>query len=1077
MPNSRKRPGKLLLPALFLFIPCLLLAAPAPPAPVPAELEAPGAELPEASTALSSRSLERLAAFGEDRARDAESVEVLAFLVDFSDVVLPDSLANLSDGVMVERREWFGEQLARVDEYYRSVSGGRISINYTLADSLLELPRAMATYGDDDLDWTQAVHWLASDAVAIADTNYVFSDYDLTLFIHAGPGQESDLLRDSPEQIWSGYVDFEALAEAFADSIPGYQGIPTDDLDSTYTLQRFAIAPESEIELSLDPPYLLGSLGVLVHQMGGYLGLVGLNDNVAPQGQGAGNFDLMSSGLWNALGFVPGPPSAFNRMLMGWADVLVHTREDCASGLDLEIESGGALHRFPISEREYFLVENRDQDANGDGDFTFGDTNDNGIPDHGESMLDAEWDYYTTQASAGDQTPGSGLLIWRIDEELLHLSFQLGTNVVNAWNDHYGVCLLEADGFQDLSYSPGYHTEAYGSDYDAFRAAGGPNELIGTQTAINGGTLPSTRSAEGALTGWSFSGISVHGPVMNLRAEWTGNSDWDVYQLEEALPPDWIPIGDPLGTGPGLNLHFLFAAWDRENQSAVYRNFPPGNMDFDLIASIDGRAVGSVALGDLDGDGADDIVLLSEDGGVYAWDWEGDSIGDESPLVQLDGWFTRRPLLFDADEDGDLDIFVLENQPDSLSTRPRFIDELGEDTGPGWGDVPGLPASDAAILLSVAEEDRGYEHPEPMHATIAFALADSTLRIHGLPLGPEETIWGLTRGCPCLNTQLTSGDLDGDGTDELQILRSGVAEIYYPRARFDGFLAGAREISPDPVFSFGDIASPGGTLLPMDADGNGSLEMLGLYPAEAALWSADGLFAAGWPIDLPANAPLVWTDSPAIWALTLRDGEGVDRPILFTRDGRFFPSGDPNEEPVLIGQTTTASPVFVEASTGVGMLMGLSTFEGITGTTAGEDTLLTESSLGAWFVGFDLVGSSAPAWAMAGGDAARTGRIASAGPVVVSSSGASEFTAAYPYPNPAGDQVTWRLEADSPDRVTLEIFDLEGQRLWSDELNLDGFSPAERQLALDDYAPGLYFFRIHSETSGRLATGRLAVIR
>jgi len=44
-------------------------------------------------------------------------------------------------------------------------------------------------------------------------------------------------------------------------------------------------------------------------------------------------------------------------------------------------------------------------------------------------------------------------------------------------------------------------------------------------------------------------------------------------------------------------------------------------------------------------------------------------------------------------------------------------------------------------------------------------------------------------------------------------------------------------------------------------------------------------------------------------------------------------------------------------------------------------------------------------------------------------------------------------------------------------MNLDGFSPGERELSLDEFAPGLYFFRIQSETSGRQEMGRLAVIR
>ncbi len=1079
MPRALKRPGLLLLPVLFVVIPSLLFALPVPPAPIPEGLDAPGPRAPEYQARLSARSGELLRNLeaGLDGNRDAETdtLDVLALLVEFSDVKMPDSLANLSDGVMIYRTDWFQDQFERVNDYYRTISGERLFIKYSVPDTLFTLPQAMGVYGDDALDWTQAVHWLAVDAVQLADSTIDFSEFDLTVFLHAGSGQESDLNRDSLDQIWSGYVDFESITEAFADSMPDYEGIVTGDQDSTYTLQRFAIAPEKEVEESLDPPYVLGALGVMVHQMGGYLGLVGLNDYVEPRGQGAGNFDLMSSGLWNALGFVPGPPSGFNRMLMGWADVVEYSKEDADRGLSLTLPSMSEVHRLPISDREYFLIENRDQDADGDSLFTFGDSNGNYIPDYGESMLNAEWDYFTTQANAEDHVPGSGLFIWRIDEELLHLSFLLGSNVINAWNDHYGVCLLEADGFADLSYSPGYHTEAYGSDYDAFRAAGGPNDLIATQTGMDASGYPNTLSAEGAVTGWTFRDVSAHGQEMSYVVEWDSVPGWLVERLE--LPP-YRPIGDPLALREADDYSLIFAAWE-ESGLTLLMSVEVGGGTFDVIADLAALAVGSPAAGDIDGDGDVELVLLDENGGIHAWHRNGEPLGGSSLLVQLEGAFTRRPMLHDVDEDGDLDILVLQIDPEGGTTRPRFIDETGADTGPGWAEIAGLPASDPVLLLSVEASQRGYDHPVPDRPSIAFGLVDSILRIQGLPLGPEESIWALTRDCPCLNTQLAAGDMDGDGSDELLMLRSGQVEVFHPMGRFDGYQAGEFEITPDGVYAFADIASLGGSLLPMDADGNGSLEMLGLYPASAGLWSADGDLWSDWPKTLPSNAPLVWTDDPAVWALTLRRSDGRDDPAIFTRDGRFLPEG-PEGEAVLLGGSLPAQPTVLNRNSDqltVGnRFMGLTFFEVLESSTAEEDTLISTPRLSAWWM--DTPYSNAlPAWAMAGGDPARTGRLAAASAVDVSGAGSGNFVEAYPYPNPAGSSVTWRVLCDSPDRVEIEIYDLEGQRLWSDELALDGFSPAERELPLDDYAPGLYFFRIHSATSGRLETGRLAVIR
>jgi len=1070
------RPGKLLFPFLLVAFPSLPFALPVPPAPVPPELSGRGAQAPESGARLDESVARRLVALerdgGRDRSADTDTLDVLALLVDFSDKSLPDSIADLSDGRKIPRGDWFRQQLERVNDYYRSVSDGSLYIRYTLPDTLFTLPRAMGEYGDDALDWTLGVHWLASDAVELADSTVDFSDFSLTIFIHAGAGQESDLNRDSPEQIWSGYVDFEALSEAFADSLPDYAGIETNDENGAYRLKRFAIAPEKEIEESLDPPYVLGGLGVLVHQMGGYLGMLSLNDYVEPRAQGAGNFDVMSSGLWNALGFVPGPPSAFNRMLMGWSEVVEHGREEAASGLDLSIPSMTQLHRFPISDREYFLVENRDQDGDGDGLFSFDDSNGNHIPDYGESLLGAEWDYFTTQTSAEDHVPGSGLLIWRIDEELLRLTFQLGTNVINAWNDHYGVCLLEADGFQDLSHYPGYQPESYGGDYDAFRAAGGPDDLVATQTALDAATLPDTRSAEGAETGWSFSGIGPHGPVMEFHARWEGDPSWRVDRL--GLPA-YSPVGDPLGFSGAEGPRFFFAAWDGGDTTRLM-SLEPDLSGLESWAEIPDRAAGSPAAGDLDGDGEREIVLLGEQGGVYAWHLDGQALGPSPLLAQLDGWFRTRPLLCDADGDGDMDIFVVEARADSQSSHPLFLDESGQATGPDWPEASGLPVSDPVLLLSVQDSERGYDHPEPEMSTVALALADSSLHILGLPLDAGEPGWALDRDCPCLGSRLASGDLDGDGIDELLILHTGIAEIVHPKGRFAGPLQGRFDLAVDPVYGSGDQAGLGGALLPIDEDGNGSLEMLALYPAAAGLWSADGVFIADWPRALASNAPLVWTNDPAIWGLSLRDEWGKDHPMTLTRDGRLFPEILPGGEPVLLGGALPGSPVLVEGPSAP-ILMGLSYFERVEGNSAAEDSLETSPQLSFWSLNLAAFASETPAWAMAGGDPSRSGRLRSGGPVDLSALGSREFAEAYPYPNPAGSRVTWRVRTDSPDRVELEIFDMEGQRLWSDLLSPDGFSPAERELALDDFAPGLYFYRIHSKTSGRLALGRLAVIR
>ena len=86
-----------------------------------------------------------------------------------------------------------------------------------------------------------------------------------------------------------------------------------------FLVDNFMIVPE---EASQDE-IVIGSLGIWAFEVGSRLGLLPLFDSSPtgfPDSRGIGEFDLMSYGLFNAQGFIPAFPSAFNRMLAGWVD-------------------------------------------------------------------------------------------------------------------------------------------------------------------------------------------------------------------------------------------------------------------------------------------------------------------------------------------------------------------------------------------------------------------------------------------------------------------------------------------------------------------------------------------------------------------------------------------------------------------------------------------------------------------------------------------------------------------------------------------------------------------------------------
>ena len=115
------------------------------------------------------------------------------------------------------------------------------------------------------------------------------------------------------------------------------------------------------------------------------------------------------------------------------------------------------IYKIPITPTEYFLIENRQQDFAGDGLHLT----------KGASGVVLEADDYDVDI------PGSGLLIWHIDERIIAAG--LRNYCVNADPYMRGVDLEEADGSQDIGESfpgllPGVLSPENGLEWDAFYA-------------------------------------------------------------------------------------------------------------------------------------------------------------------------------------------------------------------------------------------------------------------------------------------------------------------------------------------------------------------------------------------------------------------------------------------------------------------------------------------------------------------------------------------------------------------------------------------------------------------------------
>ena len=201
----------------------------------------------------------------------------------------------------------------------------------------------------------------------------------------------------------------------------------------------------------------------LAHEFGHDLGLPDLYDTDYSS-QGIGAWGLMGLGSWLMGGDVPAHPCAWSKVFLGW----VKPKEIVAGNFNLNlncVENSNidTIIKIPLTQNEYFLLENRDKTG---------------------------FDQYL---------PGQGLLIWHIDES----SGKLEHNNINAYEDRKRVDLEEADGRDDLDKNMNF-----GDSTDPYFA--------GNSWEFTPFTNPNSRSYDDPNIHISVINISEPGDTMNF---------------------------------------------------------------------------------------------------------------------------------------------------------------------------------------------------------------------------------------------------------------------------------------------------------------------------------------------------------------------------------------------------------------------------------------------------------------------------------------------------------------------------------------------------------------------------------
>jgi M6 family metalloprotease-like protein len=371
-------------------------------------------------------------------------------------------------------RSYFQDQLVAVDNYFTSASDSRLRVQgqvFPLQQiSAYQMSEPMGFYNpnttEEENNYYLAQLFVEAVKRADEDADIVFADYDLVTIFHAGVGNDIDLgFDETPQDIPSLFISIDFLKKALGDT---FSGIKVDDGRTVIT--NGIILPETESQAGFE----LAMTGIFAANVGSYLGMYDLF-SPSTKRPGIGRFGLMDSGLFNLFGLTPALPCAFSRELMNWDKVAVQNSPQSSLSLQrLQIgkRDDPSIVKIPLNSDEYYLLEYRgDSDVNIDSLFAVLSEGRDTFP----TYLEVLKTYLPDRIEVSDSTgvllsvedydwglPGSGLLIWHIDQKVIEEKKHL--NAINDDRDNRAVDLEEADGSQDIGYEysiiePGYNSE------------------------------------------------------------------------------------------------------------------------------------------------------------------------------------------------------------------------------------------------------------------------------------------------------------------------------------------------------------------------------------------------------------------------------------------------------------------------------------------------------------------------------------------------------------------------------------------------------------------------------------------
>ncbi len=947
-------------------------------------------------------------------------------------------------------KRYFEHLLEYVADYYRNVTYGKVKVEFVVIpqedDSAYHLPHSIRYYGDTS-NWIYGLASIIRDAFKVADRDvnlpFTFTDLDGNgvkdamegvldryVIFHAGSAWQTDMMKNTPFDIPAVYVPPAVMEYAF--------GRPFIVLnEGADTVWDAAVMPEQMTQDSVESRLQ----ATLVHEsMHNFFAAPDLYD-VSYHGAGIGAWGIMATGGYLSYespdgdtipeGLIAPLPNAFSRWWVSWVVDLIwgqggtlgaefQTVQPSADFDTLSVypsavltdSSGNFLedphgrprfYKVPINDHEYYLLEYRRKDLNGD------------------STVKGLWRDGVFVSFFGENDyllPGEGLLIWHIDEDILWDNYAYNEIQVPR---PMAVDLEEADHVQDLEsfMPPDMHPYQYvwfGCPYDPY--------FEGNNTEFSDTSRPSSLDNEGGHTGIKIFGISRPESLMTFVLGYQNSiSGFPILLIPEHQT---IDSGRTFLRYRSNSIVSTYLKYDSLSDiiwavadvmvDTVRENFINGSVDtlshfreIDIFA-VDGQGnvVASskmansgftygIALSDIDGDSAMELIFGTTNQKLYALALENNSI--------ISRWFRPAPS-----PDAIMVAPVVTNSAIFVGNENQELAKynLNGAVGPSifFGTPVRTPPAFADGKLWFLSTDGRLFKIDPD----GFAVVDSAL--DGLVIESKLP--------PAVS------NLKGDG------------ELYVAVARVDSELVvldSSLSIVWHRALSGVPIAGPAVG----DIDGDGHGEVVVLTDKKLFAFNHNGSLLSGFPID-------VGTDTVRdAGAIVLADVNGDGKPdILFQNGRKGIQAYDYRGTPV------SGYPL---------QLAGDADFIAANVVSSTDNAELIAFDGKGYLRGYQLDGSEV-AWSQFGADERNNSFVEIQGD---SSNGSGTgIDRVYFYPNPTHDgMVRLRFNAQEPGDVSVMLIAQSGLIIGQyGPFDVEGGDYEEVPLDLSNMASGLYIVRV-----------------